>query len=136
MFFKKMTPAFCQAKSLFVLRLVLAIVLVMHGYPKLFGGVDMFAGMLTNLNFPLPVLMAWVVALLEFVGGLALLVGLFTRYVASLVAIQFVIILLFVKKFAFPASDVDLLILGIAVALALLGAGAWSVDASYMEKKK
>ena len=127
----------CKTKSLLILRIVLAVVLVMHGYPKLFGGIEMFTGMLQSLQFPLPVVFAWVVALLEFVGGLALLAGLFTRYVASLVAVQFIVILIFVKKFAFPASDLDLLILGVALALALMGAGAWSLDAAFnLEKKK
>jgi putative oxidoreductase len=135
-FMFKVSPALYQAKALFILRLVLAIVLVMHGYPKLFGGVDMFSGMLQMMGFPLPTLMATIVALLEFVGGLMILFGLFTRHVSALVAAQFVVILLFVKKFAFPASDLDLVILGVALALALLGAGAWSVDARFIEKKK
>ena len=135
--FNSLTPAMCKTKSLLILRIVLAVVLVMHGYPKLFGGIEMFTGMLQSLQFPLPVVFAWVVALLEFVGGLALLAGLFTRYVASLVAVQFIVILIFVKKFAFPASDLDLLILGVALALALMGAGAWSLDAAFnLEKKK
>ncbi|MEN9558453.1 MAG: hypothetical protein RL141_822 [Candidatus Parcubacteria bacterium] len=130
------SPAFLQAKSLFALRLVAAVVLVLHGYPKLFGGIDGFSGMLQMMNFPLPMLMAYIVALLEFVGGLMLLAGLFTRYVAALVAVQFVVILIFVKKFAFPQSDTDLLILGIAIALACMGAGAWSADAKFLPEKK
>jgi len=111
------------------IRIALAVVLVLHGYQKLAGGMEMFTGMLTKLGFPAPVLMAWIVALLEFVGGLAIAIGLWTRDVAALVTIQFVVILLFVKKFAFPASDVDLIIFAVALALTLVGAGSMSVDA-------
>ena len=111
------------------IRIALAVVLVLHGYQKLAGGMEMFTGMLDKLGFPLPALMAWIVALLEFFGGLAIAIGLWTRDVAALVTIQFVVILLFVKKFAFPASDVDLIIFAAALALTLVGAGSMSVDA-------
>ena len=43
------------------LRLILGFGFAYHGYPKLFGGHDGFAGMLTNLGIPAPGLMAWLV---------------------------------------------------------------------------
>lgn len=118
-----------------LLRLAAALVLVLHGYGKLFGGIPAFTGMLTGLGFPLPDLLAWVVAILEFFGGIALALGLFTRNIAWLLVVQFAIILLFVKKFAFPASDTDVLILATALALALAGPGMWSLDAKLFKRK-
>lgn len=118
------------------IRIALAVVLVLHGYQKLAGGMEMFTGMLDKLGFPLPALMAWIVALLEFFGGLAIAIGLWTRDVAALVAIQFAVILLFVKNVfvfgsanGFPGADIDLVIFGAAIALALAGAGRISLDA-------
>ena len=111
------------------IRLALALVLVMHGWQKLAGGMDGFIAMLDKLSFPMPVVLAWLVALLEFFGGIAIAIGLCTRDVAAMVTIQFAIILIFVKKFAFPMSDTDILVFGAALALALVGAGGMSVDA-------
>jgi putative oxidoreductase len=133
MFMKKMfvncSAEKCADYAWLTIRVALAVVLVMHGYQKLNGGMDMFTGMLTKMSFPAPVLMAWIVALLEFFGGIALAVGLCTRDFAALVTIQFAVILLFVKKLGFPASDVDLVIFACALALALVGPGKFSLDA-------
>jgi putative oxidoreductase len=123
----------CADQAWLVLRLVLAAVLVMHGYQKLFGGMPMFVGFLDKLQFPMPEVLAWIVALLEFVGGIAIAAGVYTRYVAAAVAVQFAVILLVVKKLAFPSSDTDLLVFGIAMALAMVGAGSLSCDAKFMK---
>ncbi|HWQ99561.1 MAG TPA: DoxX family protein [Candidatus Methylomirabilis sp.] len=120
------------------LRLALAFILVFHGYGKLFGtapGMEGFIGFVTKLGFPLPVVMAYAVAILEFFGGLAIAAGVFTKYVSWLVTIQFAIILLYVKKLAFPGADVDLLVFAIALALALGGSGGYSCDAKMAMKK-
>jgi putative oxidoreductase len=51
--------------ALFILRLSVGATFIMHGYPKLFpSGPGGFAGLLHNLGFPVPVFLAWVVALL------------------------------------------------------------------------
>jgi putative oxidoreductase len=116
--------------ALVALRVGLGVVLVIHGYAKLFGtgGVEGFSGMLENLRFPAPLFFAYVVSLLEFVGGIMLIIGLWTKVVASLVLVQFLVILLYVKKLAFPQSDSDLLIFAMALSLVLTGAGMYSVD--------
>lgn len=119
----------CADKPTLILRLAAGIVLILHGYGKLFGGLAAFMGMLTKIGFPLPSALAWAVAILEFFGGIAILLGWWTRRVAWLLVAEFVIIILFVKKFAFPLADTDLLMLGIALTLALMGAGSMSLDA-------
>jgi putative oxidoreductase len=111
------------------IRLALAIVLVMHGFQKLNGGIPMFAGFVGKLGFPQPMAWAWFIALLEFVGGLAIALGLWTRDLAAILAIQFLIIIVAVKKVAFPAADTDLLVFGAVIALMLNGAGRLSLDA-------
>lgn len=59
-----------------ILRVVLGVVFVSHGAHKLFAsGVGPVAEFLGGLGFPLPGFFAWIVTILEFGGGLALIVG-------------------------------------------------------------
>jgi putative oxidoreductase len=64
------------------LRAALAAVFIVHGSGKLFGGLEGFSGMLGGMGVPLPGVMAWVVALTEFVGGIFMALGLLVRLVA------------------------------------------------------
>ncbi|MDO8676092.1 MAG: DoxX family protein [Candidatus Azambacteria bacterium] len=114
-----------------ILRLALSIILIRHGWPKLFGtnpGLKGFAGWLGSLGFPLPMFWALVVALLEVVGGAALALGFLTQWVALLVAIQFAVIMLLVKiKKPFSENEIDLIIFATALALVILGGGSISL---------
>lgn len=125
-----------QDKALLVLRIVAGIVFVLHGWGKLTGNpsIEMFAGMVGGLGFPMPMFFAWVVALTEFVGGLALILGILVRPAAILLSIVMLVALFMVKKMAFPAADVDLVLLGVSVALALTGPGRFSVASMMMKK--
>lgn len=71
------------------------------------------------------------VALVEFFGGLALLVGVYTQVAAALFVGEFVVINIwkFSKKQAFVGNiELDLIILGAVLVLLTLGAGAFSLD--------
>ena len=115
-----------------ILRLSLSIILIRHGWPKLFGpnpGLKGFAGWLGSLGFPLPMFWAVIVALLEVFGGAALALGFLTQWVALFVAIQFAVIMFMVKiKQSFSESEIDLLIFAMALALVILGGGSISLD--------
>ena len=77
-----------------VLRLGLGIIYFVHGVGKLAGvgpgaiGIAGTTGFLTNLGFPAPVAFAWILALVETFGGLALVVGLLTRWVSVALAVD------------------------------------------------
>lgn len=107
------------------LRIALAGVLIAHGWSKYAGGVENFAGFLTG--FPAPVFFAWVVTLVEVFGGLAILLGLWTRVAALLVAGQFLIINLYVKWgmswFGGKSKELDVLVMAVALSLLATGAG-------------
>ena len=78
-----------QACGWTVLRVVLGIIFLVHGWQKLFGfGFHGVAGFFGTLGIPLPAITSIVVTLVEFFGGLALLLGLFTRWAAILIAID------------------------------------------------
>jgi len=115
-----------------ILRLSLSIILIRHGWPKLFGpnpGLKGFTGWLGSLGFPLPMFWALVVALLEVVGGAALALGFLTQWIALFVVIEFAVIMLTVKmKQKFSEKEFDLIIFTAALALVILGSGSISLD--------
>ena len=63
--------------ALVPLRLVIGFGFAAHGYAKLSRGPENFATILAALGVPQPHVMAWATSLLEFVGGLAVMAGVF-----------------------------------------------------------
>jgi putative oxidoreductase len=124
-------------KALLIVRLAAGFIFVLHGYGKLTGNpsLEMFSGMLAHMGVPASMFFAWVVALVEFLGGIGLILGLFTRPAGILLAIDMLVAMTMAKHLAFPAADPDLALFAISVALALTGAGRWSVAAMMMKKK-
>src|SRR5262249_29340363 len=64
----------------------LGIMFAQAGYPKLFKNHDGIVSFFTELGIPLPGLNAWVVASLEFFGGMLLVAGLGTRVIAAMLS--------------------------------------------------
>ena len=63
--------------ALLPLRLIIGFGFAAHGYAKLSRGLGNFAAILESIGIPLPHAMAWITALLEFVGGLSVMAGAF-----------------------------------------------------------
>lgn len=75
--------------GLAILRVVLGVIFIAHGAPKLFaGGMEGTVGFFASLGIPLPLIAAWLIALLEFVGGIALILGFFVTPVALLLIVH------------------------------------------------
>ena len=117
--------------GLAALRLAVATIFIRHGVQKLFVyGFAGVTGAFTQMGVPFPGVMGPFIGLLEFFGGIALAMGLLTR----LVALGFVFdmlgaILLVQLKRGFSGYELEFLLLGSSLALALAGAGRFSVDA-------
>lgn len=118
-----------------LIRLVLGAAFVVHGYPKLFNkaGREGFAGWLQSMGFKPGKFWALVVGVVEFYGGIALILGVYTQLAAILIAINMLVAMWKVKwgKVGFTAQggwEIDLVYLVIAVSLLLTGAGVWSLD--------
>ena len=111
--------------SLFVLRLFVGAVFITHGSLKLFGGLKGFAGFLQQAGVPSPDLMAPFVAGVEFLGGVAILLGLGTRVAALLLTCVMIVAMLTVTlKIGFAGGyDLNLALLGGLLALLLAGPG-------------
>ncbi|HLH22419.1 MAG TPA: DoxX family protein [Chloroflexota bacterium] len=119
--------------GLAVLRVVVGFTFLMHGWQKLFmlglaGTVAMFG----QMGVPVPELTGPLVGALELVGGAALLVGLGTRWLAALLALDMLVAILLVHLphgfFAPMGAELPLVLLGGAAALVLAGPGAFALD--------
>ena len=130
--------------ALLALRLAIGITLIVHGYPKLYpSGPGGFSGFVGSLGFPVPLFFAWVVTIVEFFGGIAMILGFLVRYVGALMAIEMLVTTTRVKMaggVGFIGArgagwELEFLLLAIAVALTLLGPGALSIDAALRSRR-
>ncbi|WP_229510967.1 MULTISPECIES: DoxX family protein [unclassified Massilia] len=116
-----------------VLRVTLALLLLFHGVSKLFGGVGFITGMLGKMG--LPEAIGYLVYVGEVVAPLLILVGVWTRLAALIVAGNMVVAILLVHTREFFtmsgsggwALELQGMYLFAAIALALLGAGRYSI---------
>ncbi|HTM67848.1 MAG TPA: DoxX family protein [Candidatus Binatia bacterium] len=126
-----------QDIALLVLRVAAGLIFVLHGWGKLFGGqpgMENFTKMVAGIGFPLPVVFAYAAALSEFLGGIALALGLFPRIACIFLGFVMCVALFAVKKAQLPKADPDLALLAIVVAIALHGAGRYSLG-MFLKKK-
>ena len=68
-----------------ILRLVLGITFFVHGFVKFSGGIENQVSWFSSIG--LPGFLAYVVAIIELVGGFALIIGLGTKVISALLAI-------------------------------------------------
>ncbi len=128
------TRTHTQFWGLTVLRIVTGIIFLMHGWQKIamfsIGG---FTGFLSQAGIPAPAIAAVVVIAVEILGGLALVLGLGTRWVAIPLAIDMLVALFTVHLPAgfFVADggyEFVLLLLAANVTFMLSGGGAAALD--------
>ena len=123
-----------------ILRAVVGAVFLVHGAQKFFVmGFAGTAAFMAQVGIPAPALASVVVIAVEFLGGLALVVGLFTRWAATFLAINMVVGILVVHLragFFLPDGyEFALTLLAANVALTLSGSGAASVDGVLATRK-
>jgi putative oxidoreductase len=121
-----------------ILRLALGVIMVSHGIPKIKKREVL--GKKWNDHYGVPKATIWLTGILQIVGGLALIVGLFTS-LTSLVLTLDMLAALFICIFnshhrepfnsVTPVKgwDVNLLLVASLIVVLLLGGGKWSLDA-------
>ena len=119
-----------QPLALLVLRLVLGTIMIAHGYSKVFGGFSHVHDMVQHLGFP--GWMAYLLAGTEFFGGILMIAGLLTRFVAVAMLIDMSVAIWKIHwhnglkgpgGFEFPMS-----VAAIAFSLIFFGAGPIALD--------
>lgn len=120
-------------------RVLLAALFIPAGWGKIAGFAGT-AGYIASKGLPMPQVLAGGALVLELVGGILLLIGLFTRWSALALALFCLLAaFLFHNYWAMPADQQmmqsmifwkDMSIAGGLFALAAFGAGAFSLDAN------
>jgi putative oxidoreductase len=115
-------------------RVVVGVMFLMHVSGKLTAGPGAVAANVMGKNGIEPaILWAYVIIFFELVGGICLIVGLFTRFFAAALAIEMLVALLVVhlaKGYAAAGGGYEyVLLIGAACfAIAIWGGGPYSVD--------
>jgi putative oxidoreductase len=117
-----------------LVRLVIGIVLFIHGWGKVKAGAAGVAAYMAKNGLEPGLAFAYAAIFFETVGGICVAIGLFTRFFAAALAIELLIALLvvhFAKGFLVGAGGYEyVLVLGIVLFhIAVRGGGAYSVDA-------
>lgn len=109
-----------------LLRLALGVMAIDHGILKL-SDLSGTAGFFSSVG--LPGVLAYLVMAVELVGGVLLVLGIFTRWVALAIAVVVAGAILFVHL-DMGGTEYPLFLLASSIAVALLGSGAFAVRPS------
>jgi putative oxidoreductase len=117
--------------ALLLLRVALGVILVFHGYPKLFTHTHEAMQGFEHMGFP--GYFVYIAGVVEFFGGCLLILGLFTRIAGLLAAGEMAVALVKVHGIISNPTKVDnyqfpLAVFVGAFTLAALGAGLISID--------
>ena len=136
------------------LRLIVGYGFMQHGFAKVLRGPEAFAAILHAIGVPAPHLMAWLTILIEFFGGLAVLLGALVPLVSlPMTAILLVAMVTVHLPYGFssikimsvaagraqfgpPGYEVDLLYLACLAALVVGGSGPLAIDRYFKKKWK
>lgn len=129
--------------GLFILRVGLGSLMFLHGYPKLMGGPEgweKLGGVMSLLGVSaMPAFWGFMAAFAESVGAGLLILGLFTRPSALMLAFT-----MFVATFMHHTNGDDFMrvtsrpleLMFVFLGLVFIGAGKWSFDHILFKKKK
>ncbi len=133
-----------SALAILILRLFVGVIFVVHGWAKVnprsqMGGMSGWGKILGQMRIPAAAFLGHLSSLWELVGGALIIVGLFSRFWAA----GFVVIMLVaIFRAKIPRGvafwprqtgqgggwEFDFLILGVSLALVILGSGALGFD--------
>lgn len=140
--------------TLLPLRLIVGYGFIAHGAVKLIRGPENFGKLLAQIGAPFPTATAWMVTLVEVLGGLAILVGALVVLASiPLIATMVVAMLTVQLRYGFssvntvgltpdgplfgpPGYEINLLYIAALVALMFAGPSAASVDRWYARRKR
>jgi putative oxidoreductase len=122
-----------------ILRVTLGVLFLIHGIVKFQGGIENIVGWFDSIG--LPGFMAYGVALIEIIGGIALIIGLATKFISALFALLMIGATLKVKLSVgllgngqMAGYELDLAFLAIALYLVINGSKVLSVSQLILNK--
>ena len=119
-----------QPLALLVMRLVLGAIMIAHGYHKVFGGFHHHMDMVGSLG--LPRWLAYFFTGTEFFGGIAIVLGLFTRFFSLAFVIEMGVAIWKVHSknglMGNGGYEFPLALAAIAFALMFFGGGPWGFN--------
>ena len=118
--------------SHFGLRIVVGVMFIVHSIGKFDNGATGFFS-----SIGLPPEMALLIGLLELIGGILLIVGVLTRIAGSLLAIEMLVIMVYLKKLqSFSGKNgLELELLAFVILLTVIVLGPGRISISHIVKK-
>lgn len=116
--------------GLLLIRLITGILMVYHGL-EVFDSdkITGYSQWLTDIEFPWPMIMAYLGKGSEFVGGVCLILGLFTRFACIPMIITMLVITFFLGEGRiFTDEQHPFLFALLCAVFFFVGAGKWSLD--------
>ena len=136
-FFRKLDPFYevLDALAYPLIRLVVGIMMIPHGYGKLFndGGIERTAKFFSSISIEPSTFFAWYVGIVEFAGGICVAIGFLTRiFSVQLIGILFVatFVVHFQNGFLWIKGGYEypLMWMLIMIAVTFKGGGSISID--------
>ncbi|HET6528967.1 MAG TPA: DoxX family protein [Balneolaceae bacterium] len=131
-----------QNIGLLILRIGLGIMLVLHGYPKVFGGPETWTEVGSAMHYlgidAAPMFFGFMAGVTEFFGGIFLLLGLF--FTPAVILLFIVMIVATIQSigigegFAFFSHSIEMGI--VFLSLLLIGPGKYSLDRIMSQKSR
>ncbi len=121
-----------------VARVIVGVIVAAHGLQKLFMGPE-FGAQVREIGVPLPVLTGYAISTVELIGGILLIIGLFSRLAALVLTLNQTNAIIFVKigmgvGFLSPldtpgvGAELDLALIAGYLTIFFVGPGRYSLD--------
>jgi putative oxidoreductase len=119
--------------SWLLVRCACGLLLAVHGWGKIARGAEAMAPVFVKMGYANPVALIWFLAFVEFVGGIAIAVGLFTRFFAAMATVEMAVLVFqhyLPNGFSWLNRGYEFVLLWGLVALAIWwrGGGPYSLD--------
>ncbi len=124
---QKCTHSVMKAAGLLALRIIIAVIFFYVGVSKVNAGHEMASGMFASLGLPGGgSLWAYIIGILEILGGIMVLLGVFARYAAGILSIILIVAMATIHRGGpFEGYFLPLILLGGTLAILGGGAGKW-----------
>ena len=115
----------CQNTGLFLVRLGVGLPFIVHGWQK-FSSVEMTVGFFAGLG--IPAFITYLIIAVELLGGIAMILGVWTKWAGWLLAIIMAgAIILVTGKNGFTGYEFNITLLLASLGIAFAGPGTYTV---------